>query len=95
MVADEKDLAQNQRSFRHANERLGDALSEAGLDGNVVAFLCECSDEYCLGRIELQLDQYAEAHLLPDTYVILTGHSRIEDEEILEDRGLFEVVQKG
>jgi hypothetical protein len=88
-------LVENQEKFRHANERLGEVLTEANVDGNVVDFLCECADEYCLGRIPLTLVDYDAAHLLSDSYVILSGHPRIEDEEIAEDRGSYEIVQKG
>jgi hypothetical protein len=38
---------------------------------------------------------YDEAHLLSDSYIILTGHPRIDDEGIAEDRGVYEIVQKG
>jgi len=88
-------LVENQRKFRYANERLDDVVSGADLDGRVVPFFCECPDEKCFGRIELRPVDYEEAHMLPDTYLILTGHPRAEHEEILESRGLFEVVQKG
>jgi hypothetical protein len=95
MAAREERLAQNQESFRDANERLGEAVSRANLDGNIIPFLCECADEFCLGRIELSLSQYKDAHLLPNSYVILPGHPRIEDEEVIEHLGTFLVVQKG
>jgi hypothetical protein len=88
-------LAQNQQNFRYANERLQDVVGEANLDGQVVSFLCECADESCLGRIDLTLADYDEAHLLSDSYIILRGHPRIEDEEIAEERGTYEIVQKG
>jgi hypothetical protein len=88
-------LVQNQEEFRHANERLEDVVSEADLDGRLVSFLCECADDNCLGRIDLTLADYDAAHLLSDSYIILAGHPRVEDEEIAEDRGTYEIVQKG
>jgi hypothetical protein len=94
MASREVRLAHNQESFRYANERLGELVTRADLDGYLVAFLCECADESCLGRVELSLAQYDDAHLLPNTYVILVGHPRIDEEEIIEEHDLFEVVQK-
>jgi hypothetical protein len=88
-------LVQNQEQFRYGNERLGDIVSRADLEGEVVAFLCECADEYCFGRIELTLAEYVGAHLLSDSYIILTGHRRVENEDIAEERGAYEIVQKG
>jgi hypothetical protein len=87
--------AQNQATFRHANERLEDLVSDANMDHRVVPFLCECFDARCYGRVEITLEQYDDAHVLPNTYVILTGHPRIHQQEIIEVHGLFEVVQKG
>jgi hypothetical protein len=95
MATREERLAQNQRTFGDANERFGEVVSRAELDGNIVPFLCECADEFCLGRIELSLSQYEDTHLLPNTYVILPGHPRIEGEEVVEHLGTFLVVQKG
>jgi hypothetical protein len=95
MSARQERLAENQHQFRYANERLQDAVDEANVDGQVVGFLCECADESCLGRIDLTLAEYDEAHLLSDSYIILSGHPRIEDEEVAEERGLYEIVQKG
>lgn len=95
MASRQEGLARNQENFRYANHRFEEAVNHADMDGRVVPFLCECSDERCLGRIEISLPQYDDAHLLPNTYVIMTGHPRIDGEEILEEHGLFEVVQKG
>jgi hypothetical protein len=94
MATREERLAQNQENFRDANERLGEAVSRADLDGNIIPFLCECADEFRLGRIELTLTQYEDTHLLPNTYVILPGHPRIDGEEVIERLGTFLVVQK-
>lgn len=93
MTPDER-LANNQATFRYANERLEDLIIDAHLDHPVVAFLCECADEHCYGRVEITLEQYDDAHSLPNTYVILTGHPRIQAEEIIEEHDLFDVAQK-
>jgi hypothetical protein len=91
----EETLVMNQQQFRYANERLQDIIGEANLDEEVVSFICECADEYCLGRIDLTLADYDAAHLLSDSYIILAGHPRVENEDVAEDRGTYEIVQKG
>ncbi len=77
------------------NKRVGEVVSRAELEGNIIPFLCECAAEFCLGRIELSLSQYEDAHLLANSYVILPARPRIEGEEVLEHLGTFLVVQKG
>jgi hypothetical protein len=87
---------QNQREFRYANERLSNVLTHpnAGLDGRLIPFFCECADRACLGRITITADRYEGIHLDDRDYVILPGHLRISGEEILEENGYYEVVQK-
>jgi hypothetical protein len=94
-MAREDRLVQNQENFRYANVKLGELVTRADLDGEVISFLCECADEYCLGRIKLTLADYDAAHLLSDSYVILHDHPLLENEDIAEDRGGYEIVQKG
>jgi hypothetical protein len=94
VAARDERLALNQANFRYANERLQDIVQDANVDHHVIAFLCECADETCYGRVEITLEEYDDAHMLPNSYVILTGHPRIEAEEIVEEHDLFDVVQK-
>ena len=88
-------LEQNQRRVRQANVRLGELADRLAVDGQLIAFLCECADDDCLGRIEITIGRYGEIHSEDDRYVVLPGHLRIEGEETLEDRDYYEVVRKG
>jgi len=94
MAAREEQNAENQETFRYANERLGMLITEAAVDHTLIPYLCECADDRCLGRIELTMAQYEDAHQLLHTYVILPGHPRVEHEATLENHGAFVVVQK-
>jgi hypothetical protein len=85
-------LVANQETFRAANRGMIEALN---IGPQVpVAFLCECVDFGCLGRVEASLREYQEAHDGNDRYFILPGHPRIEGEEILSENGRYEVVSK-
>jgi hypothetical protein len=85
MTSREERLAENQRIFRAANERL-EVSVEARVDGRApVPFLCECADIECLGRIEMTTGDYDAAHVDRDTYIILPGHPTIDGEEVVED----------
>jgi hypothetical protein len=87
---------QNQREFRYANSRLLDVMTgpNEAADGQLIAFLCECADGECLGRIQITARRYGATHLDNREYVILPGHLRIAGEEILEENEYYEVVKK-
>jgi hypothetical protein len=93
-VRDQK-LAENQRLFRTANERLVERVDELNFDGASIPFLCECADADCLGRVDLTFSQYRGVRSESDRYVILPEHATIEGERVVEDNGHFHVVRKG
>jgi hypothetical protein len=94
MASRDARLAQNQREFRYANERLQELGADIVNDGQLVAFLCECADDRCLGRIEITISRYDEIHVDPHHYVVLPGHLRVEGEETVEGYDYYEVVKK-
>jgi hypothetical protein len=55
---------------------------------------CASAPTTGVSRVELDLPGYEKAHLLPNTFVVLTGHPRIENAETVEEHALFDVVQK-
>lgn len=86
---------ENQRQFRYANERLAAiVIGPASPDGQLIAFLCECADGDCLGRIQITAGRYEDIHVDESDYVILPGHLRVPGEEILEENGYYEIVKK-
>ena len=94
MASRHERLVENQQSFRYANERLQELVGHAAVDGRLIPFLCECSENSCLGRIEATLDDYEDAHFTRDDYFILRGHIRVTGEEIIGERDGYEVVRK-
>jgi hypothetical protein len=97
MTARDDRLQRNQRQFRYANERLTKLVGNISslMDDQLIPFLCECANDRCFGRIEATLGQYEDAHLLGNDYFILSGHPRIENEEIVEMTPAYDVVRKG
>jgi hypothetical protein len=85
-------LAENQRTFRQANERLQDLANVQ--DGNRIPYLCECADIACLGRVEASVAEFEVIHEAPYRFFILPGHLRIEGQQILERSDRYEVVSK-
>jgi hypothetical protein len=87
--------SQNQRDYRHANRRFLDVVNRSvTLDGQLLAFVCECADGDCAGRIEITGWRYEDIHADERDYVILPGHTRIAGEEIMEENSYYEIVRK-
>jgi hypothetical protein len=86
-------LAENQRTFRRANEAFQE-LAADNADGHKMPFICECADHTCLGRIELSASDYYAIHLDRFQYIILDGHLTISGETLVEQVDGFQVVSK-
>lgn len=87
-------LVENQKLFREANERLEGAVAADVADDRRVPFICECTNDRCLARIELTLAEYSAVRAHDDRFVIAPGHPRLEDEEVLEEHPGYEVTRK-
>jgi hypothetical protein len=85
-------LAENQRTFRTANERLIDLAQPR--DGQRVPFLCECADIECLGRVEASLGEFEVIHEDPGRYFIVPGHALVQGEGVLSSNDRYQVVRK-
>ena len=84
----------NQRRFQLANQRLHDFVDGQLPELAPVAFLCECADEECMGRVEVTLTQWEDVTQRPNHFLIIAGHPRIEGEQVVESLGRYEAVQK-
>ena len=85
---------QNQKLFRTGNERLSDAVDEQFPDAETVPFLCECADEFCDGRVELDRPQWESVASKPNQFVMVPGHPRSEGEVVVGALDGYDVVQK-
>ena len=84
----------NQRRFQLANQRLHDFVAGQLPELAPVAFLCECADEECMGRVEVPLTQWEDVSQRPNHFLIIAGHPRIDGEQVVESLGRYEAVQK-
>jgi hypothetical protein len=85
---------QNQKLFRTGNERLHSAVNDQVPEDGRVPFLCECADEFCNGRVELQIGQWESVARVPQHYVIISGHPRSEAEEVVGALDGYDIVRK-
>lgn len=84
---------ENEEAFRAANERLVDAVDGAGTRA-VVPFICECADDTCLGRVDLDLDTYREIRAGAHRFFRLPGHLDAPGETVISSHDGYDVVEK-
>ena len=76
------------------NERLDEAIGGRVPDDAKVPFLCECSDESCQARVELERSKWAGVVSKHNLFVMVAGHPRSEGEVVVGDIDDYDVVRK-
>lgn len=69
----EERVAQNQATFREANERINTAAGVYDVD-MPVPFLCECADPTCSEIVRLELSEYEEIRADSRHFLNVPGH---------------------
>ena len=95
MDARARRMALNQAMFRIANERVS-AWPERRVTERTVAssFYCECSRTSCRDRLNVRLADYEAVRGNSRRFVIARGHEYTEIERVVEDHGVYVVVEK-
>jgi hypothetical protein len=94
MSSREERREENQRRFRKANEGLHDLVEGRLPDSQPVAFVCECADDECMGRVEVSLQEWEAVALNPNHFLMKAGHQRSKWEEVVGSLGEYEVARK-
>ncbi len=84
----------NQKLFRTGNERLVAAIDDRIPMTAMVPFLCECADDQCDGRVELDRDEWQKIASTPNHFVMVPGHPRSEGEVVVGALDGYDVVEK-
>ena len=93
MISAER-AAQNESTFREANEGLEQRADELGLaDGGRIPFLCECDEERCTRVVLLTRPEYERVRAQPRAFVLSGGHEGAEDQVLRAEPG-YTVVEK-
>jgi hypothetical protein len=74
LVSVEERLVRNEVMFRAINERIRELVERFEAGSEPVPFICECSDETCVEKVSLTLEQYDELRALPARFVVAPGH---------------------
>ena len=89
---EEEKRAENEATFRAANERI--RLAERELDPPLerVPYLCECDDVHCHAPMRLTAPEYEHIRDNGATFGVLHGHST--NGEVVEEHEHYVVVRK-
>jgi hypothetical protein len=106
----ERRLAENEAMFRKLNEQIQTGIHQTNLlaeadqqpefyiepksDDAPLQFLCECADEKCTGRVELNIFRYKEIHSTRDQFVVIPGHEIPQIEIVIREEPGYKVVKK-
>ena len=85
---------ENQRRFRTANQALHDLVEERVPDTQPVAFICECANDECMGRVEVSLDEWEAVASKPNHFLMEADHPRSESEEVVGSLGEYQIARK-
>jgi len=85
--------AENESTFRRANEDLEQKAQSLSFRDQPTPYLCECEDRRCTEVVMLARSQYEAVRRNPKRFVIVPGHDSPEDRVVEESDG-FHVVEK-
>jgi hypothetical protein len=94
MASHETPREQTQLRFRKANERLLAAVQDGGTAPRRVPFLCECADDACLERVEVDAAEWEAVASQHNHFLVEAGHQRSEGEEVVGYLGEYEIARK-
>jgi hypothetical protein len=89
-------IAENNRTFRSANEKIRARAHELDAPLELIPFLCECPTPACTGIVRLTLADYGEIRANPTHFLTLPGHEAAEEPlgQVVSRRDGYVVVEK-
>ena len=91
-TGEEEKRAENEATFREANEQIRAAERELDPPLERVPYLCECDDVRCREPIPLTATEYERVREDGATFAIARGHA--SDGEVVEEHERYLVVSK-
>jgi hypothetical protein len=90
-----KQRAENESTFRKANESLENKASELGYGVQErTPYLCECENERCTELIALSRAEYERVRANPRTFVVTPGHHEPDYDELIHEEARFAIIEK-
>jgi hypothetical protein len=69
------------------------AVLEARVGAEPIPFLCECTEDSCLARVDLTLEEYDGIRTHENRFVIVRDHPKLLGARIVQDNGSYQVVE--
>jgi hypothetical protein len=91
-VSEHERRALNEALFRDVNERIAESAEH--FEAGKTEFVCECADPSCTERVPATLAEYETVRKRSTTFLLAPGHGQPEIEQVVSDRGRFQVVEK-
>lgn len=92
MTTSEERKAENEATFREANERIHETAEQLQPPLERVPYLCECEDTGCHETIRLTQGEYEEVRSDPTWFVIVSGHPTVG--ETVDEGDGYLIVRK-
>ncbi|HET7568520.1 MAG TPA: hypothetical protein VFJ91_11040 [Gaiellaceae bacterium] len=92
MPSQEERRAENESTFRDANERIREATDRLQAPMERYPFVCECADTRCREVVLLSLGEYERVRDEATHFIVVPGHEG-DAEVALDDTG-YAVVRK-
>jgi hypothetical protein len=92
-----KQLAENERLLREANEEIEREARESGRvrsDETEIEFFCACGRPDCDAKLLLTLAEYEAAQAGPRRFIVAPGHVNPALEHVVEEHDAYLVVEK-
>jgi hypothetical protein len=90
----EERKAQNDATFRRANEQIRSAVEQHDPPFDHLPFICECADASCTQIIRVRLDEYAAVRQHPRRFLVADGHADKDVGVVVERMVGYVVVEK-
>jgi hypothetical protein len=91
-VSDNERRALNEALFRDVNERIAETAERFA--DEKAQFVCECADPNCAERVSATLAEYESVRSKPTTFLLAPDHHEPDIEQVVSERGRFQVVEK-
>ena len=93
MASTEERAGRNEAVFRRVNEE-AEALQRRFGELQHGEFLCECSNDGCVERLEVPMSVYENARADGRQFILRPGHERPDVERVLARSAEYVIVEK-
>ncbi|HZS30157.1 MAG TPA: hypothetical protein VFA37_02750 [Gaiellaceae bacterium] len=89
----EQRAARNEALFREVNENIAELEERYGTSSEPV-FVCECADDGCAERLDVDAATYKRVRENSRRFLVLPGHVDSTLEKVVEEHPSFLIVEK-